>query len=56
VALRQGPLQRALRVATVDVHVPDGPVEISVRHLDAATACHGALDQLDRARHARSST
>src|SRR5699024_10038834 len=51
-----GASDRPLRRATVDVHVTDGPVEISVRHLDAATARHEALDQLNRARHARSST
>src|SRR5699024_297983 len=33
VALRQGPLQRLRRVATLDVHTPDGPVHARVKHL-----------------------
>lgn len=53
VLLRQGPLQRRLGLATVEVHSPDGPVDVEVHHLalDAAAAFAGA--EVDRARSAR---
>lgn len=54
VALRQGPLQRLLGLATLDVHTPDGPVRARVKHLDAPAARRQAVEQLTRARQARS--
>jgi putative membrane protein len=53
VELTQGPLQRRLGVATVEVHTPDGPVNADGKHLDAALAREIAFDQLARARAAR---
>jgi putative membrane protein len=53
VELRQGPLQRLRRVATIEVHTPAGPVQADGRHLDAADARHAVLAQLERARLAR---
>lgn len=54
VELRQGPWQRRLDVATVEVHTPEGPVDADGPHLDAAEARRVAFDQLTLARHARS--
>lgn len=54
VALRQGPLQRRRKVATIEVHSPKGPVNAEGRHLDQYEARHEAFAQLDRARLARS--
>ena len=54
VEVRQGPLQRRLGLATVEVHTPDGPVDADGRHLVAETARTIALEQVDRARRARS--
>jgi putative membrane protein len=53
VELRQGPWQRRLGVATVEIHTPQGPVDADGPHLDAADARRVALAQLTRARHAR---
>ncbi|MEO6470365.1 MAG: PH domain-containing protein [Aeromicrobium sp.] len=53
VALRQGPLQRMRRVATVEVHSPKGPVNAEGRHLDEGDAHRETYAQLDRARAAR---
>ena len=53
VALRQGPLERILGLATVVVHSPDGPVKAQGRHLAEADARVLAADQLQRARSAR---
>jgi putative membrane protein len=53
VELRQGPLQRRRRVATVEVHTPKGPVDADGRHLDEHEAREVALAQLERARAAR---
>lgn len=53
VAIRQGPLQRLLGLATVQVHTPDGPVDAEGRHLDASDARDVAFSQLERARRAR---
>ncbi|MGI9084272.1 MAG: PH domain-containing protein [Aeromicrobium sp.] len=53
VELRQGPWQRRLGVATVEVHTPKGPVDADGRNLDAADARRIAFDQLSRARLAR---
>ncbi len=54
VELSQGPLQRRLGVATVEVHSPKGPVDADGRNLPAAEARTILLAQLDRARAARS--
>ncbi|EFQ83130.1 hypothetical protein HMPREF0063_12339 [Aeromicrobium marinum DSM 15272] len=53
VEVRQGPLQRRLGVATLEVHTPDGPVNADGRHLPQSDALRVALEQLDRARAAR---
>lgn len=53
VELRQGPLQRRRRVATIEVHTPQGPVDADGRHLDQIDARRIVLDQLERARAAR---
>lgn len=53
VELRQGPWQRRLGVATVEIHTPQGPVDADGPHLDAADARRIAFDQLGRARLAR---
>lgn len=53
VALRQGPLQRRRKVATVQVHSPKGPVNAEGRNLDQGDARHETFAQLDRARAAR---
>src|SRR5699024_4455241 len=52
VALWQSPLQRRLRLATVAVHTPDGPVNASGRSLGAGAARRLAFGQLERARDA----
>jgi putative membrane protein len=53
VELKQGPLQRRLGVATMEVHTPDGPVNADGKHLDASLAREIAFAQLARARAAR---
>ncbi|MEH3033752.1 MAG: PH domain-containing protein [Aeromicrobium erythreum] len=53
VALRQGPLQRRLGLASVDVHSPDGPVDVGARHLDVEDARAFVVAEVDRARAAR---
>ncbi|MET1038950.1 MAG: PH domain-containing protein [Aeromicrobium sp.] len=53
VELRQGPLQRRRRVATIEVHTPAGPVQADGRHLDEHVARDAMLAQLERARQAR---
>jgi len=53
VELRQGPWQRRLGVATVEVHTPKGPVDADGPHLDAAEARRLAFEQLTLARQAR---
>lgn len=53
VKIRRGPLQRALRLASVQVHNVDGPVDLQVRHIDPAWARELAFGQLERARQAR---
>jgi putative membrane protein len=53
VELRQGPLQRLRRLATVEVHTPQGPVDADGRNLDDHDARRVMLAQLDRARAAR---
>ena len=53
VELRQGPLARRRRVATIEVHTPQGPVDADGRNLDEQDARRIVLEQLDRARAAR---
>jgi putative membrane protein len=53
VRITQGPLQRALRLASVHVDNTKGPVNLVANHLDPAVARDLALTQLDRARAAR---
>lgn len=53
VEVRQGPLQRRLGVATVEVHTPQGPVDADGKHLDAVAARAVLVEQLDRARASR---
>ncbi|KAA1372441.1 PH domain-containing protein [Aeromicrobium fastidiosum] len=53
VELRQGPLQRRRKVATVEVHTPEGPVDADGRHLDEHDARAVLLAQLERARSSR---
>ncbi len=54
VALTQGPLERALDVAVVELHSTAGPIRPRVLHLDAHRAAGLLGDQADRARAARS--
>ena len=54
VELRQGPLQRRRRLATIEVHTPQGPVDADGRNLDERDARAVVLAQLERARAARS--
>ncbi len=53
VSLAQGPLQRRLGLATIEVHTPKGPVNARGKNLEAAPARHMVFDQLQRARAAR---
>lgn len=53
VELVQGPLQRLLRLATVEVHTPKGPVDADGRNLDERDARTALLAQVERARAAR---
>ncbi len=53
VELRQGPWQRRLDLATVEVHTPKGPVDADGRNLDAQDARRIAFGQLEQARQAR---
>lgn len=56
VAISQGPLQRMLGLATLDVHTPKGPVDAEARNYDAAVVRREAFAQLDRAHAARQRT
>lgn len=49
----RGPLQRRLRLASVHVDTPDGPVHWAAKHLDPQAARELALTELDRARSSR---
>lgn len=53
VRITRGPLQRRLRLASVHVDTPRGPVSLAAKHLDPHVARELALTQLDRARTAR---
>ena len=52
-AMEQGPLQRRWELATVEVHTPDGPVNVIAKHLshnDAQAFLNLQLEQAQRAR------
>ncbi|MBU4336574.1 MAG: PH domain-containing protein [Actinobacteria bacterium] len=51
--LTQGPVQRALRVATFVLHSTPGPVAPRVEHLDSQVASDLLHEQAERARRAR---
>lgn len=53
VRITQGPLQRALRLATVHVDTPVGPVDAVALHRSSDEARHIAEAQAELARHAR---
>lgn len=53
IALRQGPLQRRVGVATVELHTPDGPVDVDAHHLAGPVARDVALQAVGAARSAR---
>ena len=53
VGLSQGPLQRKLGLADVDVHISSGPVTVSCPNLDAAHARAFVVGQMDRTRASR---
>jgi putative membrane protein len=53
VRITRGPLQRWLRLASVHVDTPRGPVDLVAHHLDPADARLLALSELVRARAAR---
>ncbi|MCX6407566.1 MAG: PH domain-containing protein [Propionibacteriales bacterium] len=55
-ALRQGPLQRLRSLATVELHTPDGPVDVDVHHVDAARAREVVLRAVEVAREERAQT
>jgi putative membrane protein len=54
IGLRQGPLQRRLRLADVVLHLPAGPVYLKCRQLDADDARRLLLGEMDLCRAARS--
>ncbi|WP_394815703.1 PH domain-containing protein, partial [Clavibacter michiganensis] len=47
VRLSQGPIQRKLGLADIDVHTSSGPVTVSCPHLDAMDAQVFAVGQMD---------
>lgn len=53
-AISQGPIQRALHLATLHAHSVPGPITPLVRHLPALTARDMLMEQAVRAREARS--
>ncbi|MBC7632726.1 PH domain-containing protein [Aeromicrobium sp.] len=53
VELRQGPLARWRRIATIEVHTPKGPANADGRNLDEHDARDAMLAQLIRARASR---
>ncbi len=55
IALRQGPLQRRLGVVTIEVHTPDGPVDVDLHHLASDAAWTTLTAVQARARAARPS-
>lgn len=55
VHLSQGPVERKLDLASVGLHLTDGPVNLVVGHVDSAAARDLAFSELDRARLGRRS-
>ncbi len=55
VRIRQGPWQRRLRLATVHIDSPPGPVQATALHRDVGEARRIMSGQLERARSARAS-
>lgn len=53
VRLRQGVIQRKLRLADVQAHTTPGPVDVVCQHLDETDARALAMSELDRMRAAR---
>lgn len=53
VAVRQGPLQRRLGLATVELHTPDGPVDVDLHHGETEPTREVALAALALARRSR---
>ncbi|MDO5735861.1 MAG: PH domain-containing protein [Propionibacteriaceae bacterium] len=53
IGISQGPLQRKLGVASVNLHTTDGPVSLSLYHLDSSDARRFLDDQRSRALIAR---
>ncbi len=52
-SISQGPLQRRLGLATIEIHTTTGPVTMQLYHLDAAIARQVLEDQVALARAAR---
>jgi putative membrane protein len=55
IALRQGPVQRWRGVATLEVHSPDGPVDVDLHHVASDAAWPTLVSVQGRARAARPS-
>lgn len=53
VSIDQGPWQRRLKVASVSIQTPDGPVNIELKHLDAELAPALVLAEIEQSREAR---
>lgn len=53
IGLTQGPLQRLVNLAAIQVHTTDGPVRVVLYHLDPAVARQVLDEQMARARFAR---
>lgn len=53
IGISQGPIQRRLRLATIDVHVTTGPVTMLIEHMDQTSARPFLEEQVERARVAR---
>lgn len=52
-SISQGPLQRVLRLSTLRLHTPHGPVDVRAPHRDAAQAARLLMDESERSRFAR---
>ncbi|MBK7822480.1 MAG: PH domain-containing protein [Tessaracoccus sp.] len=52
-SISQGPLQRRLGLASIEIHTTTGPVNLEIYHLDAAIARQVLEDQVSLARAAR---
>ena len=53
IGLSQGPLQRKLRLATINIHITDGPITMLINHMAAEQARAYLDQQVERARQAR---